>query len=51
MKTDEYIVINKTKLKERLEVLEIVEAQQVGNLNEHIARGERKALENILMML
>lgn len=48
MKTDEYIVINKTKLEERLEVLEIVEAQQVGNLNEHIARGERKALENIL---
>jgi len=45
---DEYIVINKKKLEERLEVLEIVEAQQVGNLNEHIARGERKALENIL---
>ena len=45
---DEYIIINKTAIQKRIEELEKVEQQQVGNLNGQIALGETRALNKIL---
>jgi hypothetical protein len=44
----EYIVISKTAIQKRIEELEKVEQQQVGNLNGYIALGETRALNKIL---
>ena len=45
---NEYVIINKTKIEERIKELEQIEHQQVGNLNGYIALGQKRALKQIL---